>query len=184
MWPFDIFKRKEQDANERSLHRAVKRLRYSNYQLQYHYDYVTGYRDWSSHIYNTRKYICDCARRCFGRRSCVVLGSGFCLDVPVLELSRMFDNVFLVDIHHPKRIRQRIHENKNVQLVTEDITKIAVEAINSINHCLTCVIIIERQQLVGLYLVSDTSDRTSQTNLLRIEVCLCSITQRQEQASW
>ncbi|MBO4771637.1 MAG: hypothetical protein J5595_03750, partial [Bacteroidales bacterium] len=134
MLPFDIFKRKEQDANERTLHRAAKRLRYNNYQLQYHYDYVTGYRDWSSHIYNTRKFICDCARRCFGRRSCVVLGSGFCLDVPVLELSRMFDNVFLVDINHPRRIRHRIHENKNVQLVTEDITKIAIEAVNSINH--------------------------------------------------
>ena len=105
MWPFDIFKRKEQDtdgANERNLKRVAKRLRYGTYQLQYHYDYVTGYRDWSNHIYNTRKFISDCARRCFGRRSCVVLGSGFCLDVPVLELSRMFDNVFLVDINHPR----------------------------------------------------------------------------------
>ncbi|MBQ2097329.1 MAG: hypothetical protein II480_04060 [Bacteroidales bacterium] len=137
MWPFDIFKRKEQDtdgANERNLKRVAKRLRYGTYQLQYHYDYVTGYRDWSNHIYNTRKFISDCARRCFGRRSCVVLGSGFCLDVPVLELSRMFDNVFLVDINHPQRVMQRIHETKNVQLVTEDITKIAAEALNSINH--------------------------------------------------
>ena len=137
MWPFDIFKRKGQDADDaydRNLMRVAKRLRYGNYQLQYHYDYVAGYRDWSSHISNTRKFISDCARRCFGRRSCVVLGSGFCLDVPVLELSRMFDNVFLVDINHPKRIRQRIHETKNVQLVTEDITKIAAEALNSINH--------------------------------------------------
>ena len=47
MWPFDIFKRKEQDADaaaERTLRRVAKRLRYGNYQLQYHYDYVTGYR--------------------------------------------------------------------------------------------------------------------------------------------
>ncbi|MBQ1698028.1 MAG: hypothetical protein II075_09105 [Bacteroidales bacterium] len=135
MSPFDIFKKRdEQEANMRSLQRTAKRLHYGSYQTQYHYDYLAGYRDWSSHIYNTRKFISDCARRCFGRHTCVVLGSGFCLDVPVLELSRMFDNVYLVDITHPRRIRQRIGETKNVQLVTEDITKIAAEALNSINR--------------------------------------------------
>lgn len=134
MWPFSRHKNEPEDATQRNLRRVAKRLRYDAYQQQYHNDYVAGYRDWSSHIYNTRKFISDCARRCFGRRKCVVLGSGFCLDVPVLELSRMFDNVFLVDIYHPRRMRQRIKETKNVQLITEDITKIAPEALNSINR--------------------------------------------------
>ena len=135
MWPFNKKQQQDQQGDtERSLSKVARRLRYAAYQSQYHYDYVTGYRDWSNHIYNTRKFISDCARRCFGRRSCVVLGSGFCLDVPVLELSRMFDNVYLVDICHPRRTRQRVKETKNVQLVTEDITKIAAEALNSINR--------------------------------------------------
>ncbi len=133
MWPFGIHKKGGLEDGA-DVGRLAKRLGYDMFQLQYHKDYVYGYRDWSSHISNTRKFISDCARRCFGRRKCVVLGSGYCLDVPVLELSRMFDEVCLVDIVHPRHVRRRIRETKNVKLVEEDITKVAAEALNSVNR--------------------------------------------------
>jgi hypothetical protein len=100
----------------------------------YYYYYLSEIKNWSNHISNTRKFITDCARRCCGRHTCVVLGSGCCIDVPILELSRMFDTVYLVDLVHPEKVARKISEFENVKLITEDITKIVTETYNSISR--------------------------------------------------
>ena len=100
----------------------------------YYYYYLSEIKNWSTHISNTRKFITDCARRCCGRHKCVVLGSGCCIDVPVLELSRMFDTVLLVDLVHPDKVVKKMSEFKNVKFIAEDVTKIVAETFNSINR--------------------------------------------------
>lgn len=133
MWPFNRNLTPEQQQRK-LLRSAQTTLEYDVAQRNYFYDYLVEIRNWNTHLSNTRRFIADCARRCCGRRTCVVLGSGFCFDVPVLELSRMFDKVYLVDMVHPAKVVQKMREFKNVEFITEDITKIAIETVNSIDR--------------------------------------------------
>lgn len=56
------------------------------------------------------------------RRTCVVLGSGLVLDVPLDRLAASFDTVVLVDVVHlwPARLKARRHPN--VRLLSLDVT--------------------------------------------------------------
>ncbi len=134
MWPFGNRKLDAQALQARQLRAAAKELNYDIAQMNYFYDYISEIKSWSTHISNTRRYIVECANRSQERESCVVLGSGFCFDVPVLELSRMFRKVYLMDIAHPAKVQRKMAEFHNVEFITEDITKIAIETANSINR--------------------------------------------------
>lgn len=134
MWPFNTRKVDPLTAQSKQLRMAAKELGYDIAQMNYFYDYITSIQQWSNHINNTRKYITDSARKCGKHGSCAVLGSGFCFDVPLLELSNMFGKVYLMDMVHPPKINQKVHDLGNVELITEDITKIAIETVNSINR--------------------------------------------------
>ncbi|MBR4267769.1 MAG: hypothetical protein IKQ46_17155 [Bacteroidales bacterium] len=134
MWPFDLIKFHKTANTSKQFIKTIKRMGYElDHQLYYYY-YLCEIKNWSTHISNTRKFINDCARRCCGRHSCVVLGSGACLDVPVLELSRMFDKVYLVDLVHPEKVVKKMREFPNVHFITEDITKIVTETYNCIDN--------------------------------------------------
>ncbi len=131
MWPFNNNKANSQASQLRS---ASKELGYEIAQMNYFYDYISNIQLWSTHINNTRKYITECAIKSAGKDSCAVLGSGYCFDVPLMELSRTFRKVYLMDMVHPPKIQQKAAEFGNVELITEDITKIAIETVNSINR--------------------------------------------------
>ncbi|MBR6278327.1 MAG: hypothetical protein IKR41_06170 [Bacteroidales bacterium] len=134
MWPFGLVKiYKSENINSR-FRKIIRKMGYESGIGIYNYNYLCEIQNWSNHISNTRKFITDCARRCCGRRSCVVLGSGCCIDVPVLELSKMFDTVYLVDLVHPEKVVRKMSEFKNVKFITEDITKIVSETYYSINR--------------------------------------------------
>ena len=134
MWPFSFVKTYKGGNVDRNFSKIIRRMGYGFEMNLYYYYYLCEIKNWASHISNTRKFITDCAIRCCGRHSCVVLGSGSCIDVPVLELSRMFDTVYLVDLVHPEKVVKKMSEFKNVKFVTEDITKIMIETYNSINR--------------------------------------------------
>lgn len=134
MWPFRKQKKATQTEQGRQLRMAAKELGYDIAQMNYFYDYLTGIRQWSNHINSTRQFITKCARMCNQHNTCAVLGSGFCFDVPMLELSNMFKKVYLMDMIHPPKIQYKAAEFANVELITEDITKIAIETSNSINR--------------------------------------------------
>lgn len=134
MWPFGSKNSDPLQEQSRQLRNASKELGYDIDQMNYFYDYLLEIKSWSTHISNTRRFIVDCARRTASKGTCVVLGSGYCFDVPVLELSRMFDKVYLMDMMHPTKLRQKMTEFGNVEFITEDITKIAIETVNSINR--------------------------------------------------
>ncbi len=77
---------------------------------------------WSPHIEQTRRAILDAARRCRSRRKAVLLGAGLLHDIPVKELSRIFDEVILVDIVHPWLSRIYAGRFRNVRQIAADIT--------------------------------------------------------------
>jgi hypothetical protein len=83
--------------------------------------------NWQSHLQNTRNFIIHAAKQTMQHRSVAVLGSGWLYDVPLEELSQMFESVVLVDIVHPEPVRIKAKRLANVQLVEADLTGGAVQ---------------------------------------------------------
>ncbi|OHC76228.1 MAG: hypothetical protein A3G18_10955 [Rhodospirillales bacterium RIFCSPLOWO2_12_FULL_58_28] len=66
--------------------------------------------------------IMKAAANCRNRRRAVVLGSGSLIDIPVEDLSAMFDEVALIDILHLPRSWRKVQRFKNVSMTAHDIT--------------------------------------------------------------
>lgn len=81
-------------------------------------------RQWADHEAMTRTAILDTARHLKQRRTAVILGSGLLRDVPVVELSRLFDTVVLVDLVHPASTRTwlKLRGLKNTRLISRDLS--------------------------------------------------------------
>ena len=80
--------------------------------------------DWADHERRTRAAILAAAQLCRQRRTVVVLGSGLVRDVPVAELSRLFDTVVLIDLVHLASVRSwlKLKGLKNVRLIERDLS--------------------------------------------------------------
>lgn len=79
---------------------------------------------WAEHIENTRAAILKAAADCRDRRRVVVLGSGSLFDIPLEDLSAIFDEVALFDILHLPHSWRRARRFKNVSMAAHDITGI------------------------------------------------------------
>ena len=123
MWPFELTNK-----------RIYRRMGYELDQKEYYIRYLSEIQNWSSHILNTKHFITTNAKKCSEHNTAVVLGSGWCIDVPVMELSRMFEKVYFVDLLHPPKVVAKFKEFENVHFVTEDITKIVAETYNCVNR--------------------------------------------------
>ncbi len=77
---------------------------------------------WEPHLGRCRKFILRAAEQSHGKDVCVVLGSGLLLDVPLKELTAMFEEVALVDIVHLPETRRRVKRHANVRLIEADVT--------------------------------------------------------------
>ncbi|MDQ0419591.1 hypothetical protein J2045_000604 [Peteryoungia aggregata LMG 23059] len=79
---------------------------------------------WAEHERRTKAAILATAEGCRQRRTVVVLGSGLLRDVPVMELSRLFDTVVLVDLVHLASVRGWLTMKglKNVRLIERDLS--------------------------------------------------------------
>jgi hypothetical protein len=80
---------------------------------------------WQPHLDNTRRFILTVAEKVHSRNKVVVLGSGLLLDVPLAELSKMFQEVVLMDIVCLPEVRRQIREYSNVSFIEHDVTNIA-----------------------------------------------------------
>ncbi|MGV2126288.1 hypothetical protein ACQZ4Q_20040 [Agrobacterium vitis] len=80
--------------------------------------------DWAEHERNCKRSILHAAQPIMPRRTVVVLGSGLLRDVPVLELSRAFDTVVLVDLVHVASVRAWVAMKglKNVRFIERDLS--------------------------------------------------------------
>jgi hypothetical protein len=79
---------------------------------------------WAEHERQTKAAILKAAEGCRQRRTAVVLGSGLLRDVPVIELSRLFDTVVMVDLVHLASVRGWIMAKglKNLRLIERDLS--------------------------------------------------------------
>jgi hypothetical protein len=81
--------------------------------------------NWQFHLEKSKAFIIENSVRCPKKERVIVLGSGLLLDVPLDDLSRLFDEVILVDIVHLPQVLRRVRDYPNVRLVQADITGIA-----------------------------------------------------------
>lgn len=77
---------------------------------------------WEPHLKKCRETVLRAAEQCEDTKSCIILGSGLLLDVPLTELAAKFDTVHLVDIVHLPEIRRRIEKLDGVNLIESDLT--------------------------------------------------------------
>ena len=76
---------------------------------------------WETHLSNTKKFITDFTKN-KAKDSCVVLGSGWLLDVPIEDLRKIFNKVYLIDIVHPRQIIHKYRKNENIKFIQADIS--------------------------------------------------------------
>lgn len=80
--------------------------------------------DWREHEENSKAAILAAMAKPRQRRTAVVLGSGLLRDVPIIEMSRAFDTVVLVDLVHLASVRMWLAAKglKNVRLIERDLS--------------------------------------------------------------
>ena len=83
---------------------------------------------WDMHLQNTRNFI-QHAFQDTQIKTVAVLGSGWLLDVPLKWMRKRFEQVYLVDIHHPVQIRKKVSSMNHVELVEAELSGGAVEQI-------------------------------------------------------
>ena len=88
--------------------------------------YVRENEHWNQHLENTKAFVLESVKHIKQRGSIAFLGSGWLLDVPLDEVAKLFDDVYLYDIVHPEQVVVKIKKKKNVHLVTCDLTGGAV----------------------------------------------------------
>jgi len=76
---------------------------------------------WDAHLLKTRGFAVE-AMQGKNSKSAAVLGSGWLLDVPVEEMSRYFEKLYLYDIRHPAETKKRVKLLGNVELRVCDIS--------------------------------------------------------------
>ncbi len=83
--------------------------------------YLREKENWKAHLKNTREFIIDSFKNP-SVKTIALLGSGWLLDVPLEKLSKRFEKILLVDIHHPPQIRKKVAQYRNVEVLETDIT--------------------------------------------------------------
>jgi hypothetical protein len=78
---------------------------------------------WQAHLDHTRESILEAARLSKGRRKAVLFGAGLVHDIPIRELSGMFEEVVLVDIVHTISSRLQTAPFGNVSRISADVTE-------------------------------------------------------------
>ncbi len=83
--------------------------------------FINEEKNWFEHLNNTKSFILKSAKGKDGG-ICLIIGSGWCLDVPFEELSKKFSKVILADIIHPRQIEHKIKRFTNIELLTIDVS--------------------------------------------------------------
>lgn len=83
--------------------------------------YIRERENWDKHLKRCHQYILKSAET-KEKGKAVILGSGWLLDLPYEDLSKMFDSLILIDIRHPRQIRNRLQSFNNIEFVEADLT--------------------------------------------------------------
>ncbi len=77
---------------------------------------------WEPHLERTRRAILHAALLAQTRRKAAVMGAGLLHDIPLAQLSELFEEVILVDVVHSRSCRVRASIHPNVRCVEADVT--------------------------------------------------------------
>ncbi|MEN8119054.1 MAG: hypothetical protein ABFS35_01850 [Bacteroidota bacterium] len=101
--------------------RILRKFGFKNDQQGIMNRYIRESSGWDNHLKNTKEFIIQSAEL-KNKTSCIILGSGWLLDVPIVDLSYLFEKVTLIDIIHPAQIVHKINIYPNVEIIESDIT--------------------------------------------------------------
>jgi len=94
---------------------------YYNYQRGLIVHLLNEEGSWKTHLTNCRNFILKSLE--FYKPSVVtIFGSGWLLDLPLMEINEIADEINLVDIIHPPEVRSQVANLKKVMLREEDVT--------------------------------------------------------------
>jgi hypothetical protein len=77
---------------------------------------------WQPHLENSRSALLESLHACNSFRTALVFGSGLLLDIPLTELAKRFENVWLVDLVHLPEVRRVARLHANVHCLSHDAT--------------------------------------------------------------
>lgn len=80
-------------------------------------------KEWGMHYQQCQNAILESVKRCVHRRTVIVLGAGTLKDIPLDELSSLFEKVILVDLVFLGSAYKEIKKYPNVELVEHDVTE-------------------------------------------------------------
>jgi len=104
-----------------SYQRILHKMGYYEYQHGLIFRHLSQEEGWNRHLEKCRDFILKAAERVRPKKV-TVLGSGWLLEVPVLELSEKVEKVILVDIVHPPEVRKQTVEMKNIEVSEQDVS--------------------------------------------------------------
>ncbi len=93
--------------------------------------YLREVQNWNFHLEKSKSAIADGITG-KARNKVIVLGSGWLLDVPLEELAKSFQEVWLADIYHPPQIIKKASQFPNIRFIQVELTGMAEQVYNSI----------------------------------------------------
>jgi hypothetical protein len=108
-------------THDASYRRILHKMGYYNYQQGLIYKHIDQEGGWNSHLRKCRNFIIK-SLDFYKPSKITVLGSGWLLDLPLMEMVEKTDSIDLIDIVHPPEVISQISGLKNVYLKEEDIT--------------------------------------------------------------
>jgi hypothetical protein len=109
-------------------YRILRKMKYISDQQGIFERYLEEHEGWKLHLEMTRSFILDCVKK-YTPKSVFIMGSGWLLDVPLIELVPMCERIYLADIWHPPQVRAMVQKYPNCSLVYTDLTGGAVNQI-------------------------------------------------------
>lgn len=101
--------------------RILHRMGYYSYQSGLIYRHMNQEGGWDGHNRRCRDYILN-AIDYLKPAKVTILGSGWLLDIPLVEISEQAKEVVLADIVHPPEVIRQVEAFSNVRLLETDIT--------------------------------------------------------------
>jgi hypothetical protein len=91
-------------------------------------------RHWEPHLRASRSFIEQTVATTSGRTAVIVFGSGWGFDIPLDTLEHEYQQVYLLDIVHPRPVRKRFAARKKFQLIEADLTGVVASLAQENSH--------------------------------------------------
>jgi len=111
-----------------SYRRILHKMGYYDYQRGLIVHHLHDEGSWNTHLTNSRNFILK-SLDIYKPRVVTVFGSGWLLDLPLMEINETADEINLVDIIHPPEVKSQVATMKKVILREDDVTGGLIEEV-------------------------------------------------------